>query len=225
VVIVIQQRARVTRKIVLQAAAEEFDRHGYVRTTLGMIHANSGVGKGALYHHFPSKSELARAVIAEGLGRLDVICAQQMRRHCPAGETLVELSYALAAAGRDEAMVRAAFRLVREVGDGVGDIHSSAVGTWIKVCRGLVERAIAEGDVRADLDPGEVAEVLVAAAYGAQLHATATGTVDRVVRRVEVSWRMLLPALTTPGSGMYLERFATRRTPITRALPSTESAT
>ncbi|MFC9835480.1 TetR family transcriptional regulator [Rhodococcus sp. NPDC127530] len=214
--IVIQQRSRGTRNSVLQRAAEEFDRHGYVRTTLEMIIGQSGVGKGAVYHHFSSKPDLAGAVISEGMNRMDHLRTQQMRRHTRAVEALIELSYTLADMGRGEAMVRAAFRLVREMGDSSGRFHTatSTIHTWTETYRGLVERAIAEGDIRADLDPGEVAEVLVAVAYGAQLHATATGILDAGARQVDESWRVLLPALTTPVDGTYFLRFAQRRTPV-----------
>ncbi|MFD7012333.1 TetR/AcrR family transcriptional regulator C-terminal ligand-binding domain-containing protein [Rhodococcus jostii] len=63
-------------------------------------------------------------------------------------------------------MVRAAFRLVREIGDSSGHLRTTTIHTWTEAFRGLVERAIAEGDVRAGLDPQEVAEVLIAVAYG-----------------------------------------------------------
>ncbi|RYF54632.1 MAG: TetR/AcrR family transcriptional regulator [Comamonadaceae bacterium] len=215
---VIQQRARVTRDSVLQRAAEEFDRNGYVHTTLEMIIGHLGVGKGAVYHHFASKPALAGAVISEGMHRMDHLRAQQIRRHSRAVEALIELSYTLADAGRGEAMVRAAFRLIREIGESSGHLHTATIHTWTEAFRGLVERAITEGDVRAGLDPDEVAEVLVAVAYGAQLHATAIGTPDAGARQVDESWRVLLPALTTPEDGTYFLRFAHRRTPVTAVL-------
>jgi AcrR family transcriptional regulator len=216
-VIVIQQRARVTRNSVLQRAAEEFDRNGYVNTTLEIITGHSGVGKGAVYHHFTSKPALADAVISEGMNRMGHLRSRLIRRHPRAVEALIELSYTLADAGRREAMVRAAFRLVREIGDSSGHLRTTTIHTWTEAFRGLVERAIAEGDFRAGLDPQEVAEVLIAVAYGAQLHATGTGIPDAGARQVDESWRVLLPALTTPEDETYFLHFAHRRTPVTAA--------
>lgn len=208
----------------MQRAAEEFDRHGYVHTTVAMIIGSTGVGKGAMYHHFTSKPALADAVISEGMARMDGLRAQQIRRHPRAVEALIELSYTLADAGRGEAMVRAAFRLIREIGDTSGHLHTSTLHTltlhtWTDAFRDLVERAIAEGDVHAGLDPHEVAEVLVAVAYGAQLHATATGIPEAGARQVDESWRVLLPALTTAQDGPYFLPFAHRRTPVIAAPP------
>jgi TetR/AcrR family transcriptional repressor of nem operon len=49
------------------SAAEEIHRHGYGGASLERILTHSGVTKGALYHHFGSKAELAFAVIDEVL--------------------------------------------------------------------------------------------------------------------------------------------------------------
>jgi len=56
-----------TRETLLTSAAEEIHRHGYAGASLDRILALSGVTKGALYHHFGSKAELAYAVIDEVL--------------------------------------------------------------------------------------------------------------------------------------------------------------
>lgn len=67
-----QKRAIATRQAVLVAAAEVFNRMGYVNAGLQEIISESGVTKGSLYFHFSSKEQLARAVIDEG-------CARSMR--------------------------------------------------------------------------------------------------------------------------------------------------
>src|SRR4051812_26335282 len=55
----------VSRGAILRGAAEAFDRAGYSGTSLSDVVAQAGVTKGALYFHFTSKEEIARAVIAE----------------------------------------------------------------------------------------------------------------------------------------------------------------
>lgn len=54
-----------TRERLVAAAFEEIHRHGYQGTGLDTILANAGVTKGALYHHFADKADLAHAVIDE----------------------------------------------------------------------------------------------------------------------------------------------------------------
>lgn len=54
-----------TRERILECAFDEMYREGYGGASLDQILADSGVTKGALYHHFGSKAELAVAVIEE----------------------------------------------------------------------------------------------------------------------------------------------------------------
>ncbi len=54
-----------TRQHLLEAAFAEMHRHGYQAASLSRILANTGLTKGALYHHFDSKHALGLAVIDE----------------------------------------------------------------------------------------------------------------------------------------------------------------
>lgn len=54
-----------TRLRIMQVAAGEIISNGYKAASLSSILANSGVSKGALYHHFPSKLALGHAVFEE----------------------------------------------------------------------------------------------------------------------------------------------------------------
>jgi len=54
-----------TRRRLLEAAYEEIHRVGFQAASLSRILQNSGVTKGALYHHFPSKKALGYAVVEE----------------------------------------------------------------------------------------------------------------------------------------------------------------
>ncbi|ELB88219.1 TetR family transcriptional regulator [Rhodococcus wratislaviensis IFP 2016] len=212
-----QRRAHLTRSALLQRAAEEFDRHGYVLATLNAISGKSSTTKGGLYFHFPTKEDLARAVIDEGFRRFERACAQRMAMHSRALETLIDLSYVLADHGRDDPVLRAAFRLLFEIGDyrGGGGGAPSIFETWTLHCRNLIRRAGVEGDLRAGIEPDELAEVLVEMAYGARVLAAATGTLDCPTHRITAGWTLLLPALTEPAAETYFRQFAARRTSTT----------
>jgi AcrR family transcriptional regulator len=54
-----------TRERLVAAAFDEIHRHGYQGASLDGILASAGVTKGALYHHFRDKADLAHAVIDE----------------------------------------------------------------------------------------------------------------------------------------------------------------
>lgn len=56
-----------TRRAILAAAGAEFAARGYAGSGLGAITARAGMTKGALFHHFPDKRNLAAAWISESL--------------------------------------------------------------------------------------------------------------------------------------------------------------
>lgn len=107
-----QARSLRTHELVLDAAAAEFARHGYPRANLQHVAERTGLTKGALYGHFASKEQLARALT----GHLDAVAAEILARYAdpesPARERLRALCCELA--GRVESDVRfnAALRLM-----------------------------------------------------------------------------------------------------------------
>ena len=55
----------VTRQRILEAAGAEIHRRGFRNASIDQILSETGLTKGALYHHFPTKAELGYAVIDE----------------------------------------------------------------------------------------------------------------------------------------------------------------
>jgi TetR/AcrR family transcriptional repressor of nem operon len=58
-----QARAIATRSKLLQSATELIRRQGYAATTIDRVCADSGITKGAFFHHFKTKEELAEACL------------------------------------------------------------------------------------------------------------------------------------------------------------------
>ncbi len=59
------ERRERTRGLLIEAAASCFETKGYAETSLEAVLLEAGVSKGALYHHFASKTDLLEAVFAE----------------------------------------------------------------------------------------------------------------------------------------------------------------
>jgi len=59
------EQADATRSALLAAARELFTDRGYAATSTTEIVARAGVTRGALYHHFPAKHDLFRAVFEQ----------------------------------------------------------------------------------------------------------------------------------------------------------------
>ena len=55
----------LTRQTLLEAAFAEIHRNGFQAASLAQILAETGLTKGALYHHFPDKKALGLAVVDE----------------------------------------------------------------------------------------------------------------------------------------------------------------
>jgi AcrR family transcriptional regulator len=58
-------RGEATRERLLSSARDLFGERGYEATSIDAVLENSGVARGALYHHFASKAELFDAVTEE----------------------------------------------------------------------------------------------------------------------------------------------------------------
>ena len=56
------RQAEATRSLLLDVARQNFTEHGYAATSIDDIIRDAGVARGALYHHFPGKEALFRAV-------------------------------------------------------------------------------------------------------------------------------------------------------------------
>jgi AcrR family transcriptional regulator len=60
-----QRQPDLTRQRILEAGFAEIHRHGFQAASVANILADTGLTKGALYHHFPSKKDLGLAVVGE----------------------------------------------------------------------------------------------------------------------------------------------------------------
>ncbi|MFK5950032.1 MAG: TetR/AcrR family transcriptional regulator [Methylococcales bacterium] len=54
-----------TRNRIIQAAFQEMHKHGYQGMRIDQVLKSTGLKKGAMYHHFPSKQALGYAVLEE----------------------------------------------------------------------------------------------------------------------------------------------------------------
>lgn len=60
-----EEKPEKSRDRILKSAFKEMHQHGYQGMRIDQVLKNTGLKKGALYHHFPSKQVLAYAVLEE----------------------------------------------------------------------------------------------------------------------------------------------------------------
>jgi transcription-repair coupling factor (superfamily II helicase) len=206
-----QARAEITRDSVLAGAADVFLRLGYANASLSEIIAQSNVTKGALYFHFGSKEELARAVVDQGNERLTAACKGFFDPRVPALEACIGISYVVADLTINDAMVGAMLKLLHQIGDYRGAQGENITKVWGETYRLLTERAIGQGDLRSDLDPEVVGLVLQEMVSGVHITAVGTESIEGMPTRMERVWYYLLPALVPEEKLSYFREFAARR--------------
>jgi AcrR family transcriptional regulator len=67
----IQQRSKTTVDIIIDAAAQVFEAHGYAAGTTNRIAKRAGVSIGTLYQYFPSKDAIAVALLERHISDTD----------------------------------------------------------------------------------------------------------------------------------------------------------
>lgn len=213
-----QDRAEATRQQILWAAAEVFDRVGYVVANLNEIVAAAEVTKGALYFHFESKERLARAVIAARNDHADQVRSALAAADTPVLELLIRQSLRLAVAARDDLFFRAGDRLLDELGDDGADDQQARAGQYRELSA-LVAQAVEQGDVTAE-DPATLAQIMLAQFIGAGVMARSVpGTVDQLTV-VESMWSLLIDAVVPVPMRDYFRQVVERTASQFRGQPT-----
>ncbi|MFJ9033490.1 ScbR family autoregulator-binding transcription factor [Streptomyces sp. NPDC102274] len=189
-----QTRSVRTRRGLVRAGAEMFDRKGYAEATLEQIAASAGVTKGALYFHFASKDGLLDAVEECAQALLRDFAGAQRRQNAPPVQSLIDLTHLLARALRQDPVLRASFRIAVECAGGrpsAGDFHQS----WTAEALDLLARARTQGLLR-EGQPREGLQTLVCAAVCGIAVLAVTGSPHLDPGRGTAGvWDQLLPVL------------------------------
>lgn len=195
---VLQDRARATREAIIAGAATVFEEYGYGSASLTQVSEAAAVTKGALYFHFSSKEDLARAVIEEQhrivLSESEAILA----KHQPALQTMILMCRAFGLKLVHEPAVRAGIRLTLEW-SASGLPVRGPYEDWIVVMEQLTQRGKADGQIRPSVAPAAFARFLVGSFTGVQMvSGVLTGRAD-VMQRIEEMWAILLPGIMHEG--------------------------
>lgn len=161
----------LTRQRILEAAFAEIHRHGFQAASLSKILGDTGLTKGALYHHFPDKKALGLAVVDEIIaGYLDDALFAPLRDAQRPGQALLDVI-----AGRqstDEARIHLGCplnNLMQEMSPIDEDFraHLSVVlARWQTSIQSALTKAREAGDLRPGVDCRSAALFIVSAWEG-----------------------------------------------------------
>lgn len=203
-----QERAEITRRSIIRGAAEVFDRYGYAAATLSDVIGHGGVTKGALYFHFKSKEEVARAVVEEQHRLSSGPTRAWLAQEGTGGlEAVIKATQLLAVQLTSDVVVRAGIRLTLEHGT-FGALQADPYIEWVALVKELLQRAIDEGDVRSTVGAEELARFICGSFTGIQLLSEVlTGRQD-LRRRVEEMWTIVFPSLVPARKIQHFRRIA-----------------
>lgn len=167
----VTERGSATRQHILAVASDQFLCHGYAGTSLSDLIRAAGITKGAFYHHFPSKESLALEVVRARQAEETMMVVKatagfdravdQLRAAVQAASDVKEQHQ-----GQAQSMQRLCAELSEEAE--LAPQIAKICETWIDTAADLVARAQLQGDIRADVDAHQAAEVLVATFLGAE---------------------------------------------------------
>jgi AcrR family transcriptional regulator len=162
----------LTRQTLLEAAFAEIHRNGFQAASLTQILADTGLTKGALYHHFPDKKALGLAVVEEVIRpRLATMMFEPL---ADTRQPLAAMQALLAAkAAEDDPMVVTLGcplnNLMQEMSpvDESFRLHLNEVfEAWVGVVAAALKRGKTAGEVRRDVDAEATAFFIVSALEG-----------------------------------------------------------
>ena len=191
-----QERAQITRDRLIDGAAEAFCRLGYAAATTTDIAREAGATRGALYFHFQSKEEIARAVIAKEQQLAVEAGTRIVEQNRPAMETMVMLSVDLAQRLMTDPVVKAGIRLTTENSNFDPPLRAP-YQQWLDTFGAIAATAVEQGDFRADVDPAVFARFLIPSYTGIQLVSdTFSGRAD-LLPRIREMWKFIFPAVVS----------------------------
>ncbi|MCP9989295.1 TetR/AcrR family transcriptional regulator [Streptomyces albogriseolus] len=191
---ILQERARATRRSLLEAAACLFAQQGYASTSVNDISARSGRTSGSVYFHYASKEGIAQAVVREGFATWPSLVPRYDDPSVPPLERLVALSYDIARALTEDSLTRAGARLWAERHT-INANLPDPFGLWTTAVTRLLAQARAGGYLAAGVRPAATARTLVRAFYGFCTLTEALEGSHALTGRLADWWQLTLPAL------------------------------
>jgi TetR/AcrR family transcriptional repressor of nem operon len=161
-------KGEATRRRLVEVAAGVFAQRGYAATTMNDLIAASGLTKGAFYFHFPSKEQLALAVLLAKQAAWVERVEREVASLAPGRARLAALAGVLVGLHAADPGSASISRLSRELvrAPGLETTVRRTQRRWVDLVADLVREGQAREEFRSDVDAEAVAVVLVAAFDG-----------------------------------------------------------
>jgi TetR/AcrR family transcriptional regulator, transcriptional repressor for nem operon len=167
-----------TRAEIIRCSAALMNRHGFLSLPLSAVIESTGIQKGGLYRHFDSREALANEAFDCCVAAVRQRFDQALQGKATAFEQLLALIDAHVEAGIDVPLPGGCpiMNSAVETDHTSDPAHTSlrqraraAMSGWHGLVQHIVRGGIANGNLRADVDPAQVASVFIACLEGAVL--------------------------------------------------------
>jgi AcrR family transcriptional regulator len=165
------KQADITRATILEAAYAEIYRQGFQGASIANILSNTGLTRGALYHHFRTKQALGLAVVDEIIReRLTIRFFEPLRMSPKPLETLLAILETIPARAHELLPLGCPLNnLMQEMSpiDPTFREHlNSILDEWLATVEQALQRAQVAGELKSDVDCQAAALFIVSAWEG-----------------------------------------------------------
>ena len=161
-----------TKEFILEQSAALFNKQGYASTSLSDIMAATKLEKGGIYNHFANKEALMQEAFLYAVQQVEMRYNSLLEERRDARSRLYAVLEVFKSFLTDPPvrggcpMLNAAI----EADDALPALRPSvrrALEGWRTAIKGILERGIARGELRRDLDPESFSSVMLASLEGA----------------------------------------------------------
>lgn len=196
------------RQRILDAAERLVIENGFAATSVDQVISDAGTSKGAFFHHFDSKVDLARSLteryVVADLAQLDAALGATSSITDPVERVVEFVRYFEDAAdemmsGQSNCLYVAVLTEQQLVSNGTADVVTRAIETW----REEISRLLVAAATSRDLDLGDVhalADHVFVTFEGSFLLCRSTGTPAHMRAQLGVLRHLLAAALRSPSA-------------------------
>ncbi|MBH8552968.1 TetR/AcrR family transcriptional regulator [Nostocaceae cyanobacterium CENA357] len=161
-----------TKTRILQQAAELFNQQGYAGSSMSDIMRVTGLQKGGIYNHFPSKDELALQAFDFAIACVSKHYRSALRSKSNAVERLKAI-IGVFSNFADNPPIQGGCPLLNTAVES-DDAHPAlrkrtqqAMNSWLNLIRRIIETGIAKGEIHPEVNADEMATIITATLEGA----------------------------------------------------------
>ncbi|MCC6616812.1 MAG: TetR/AcrR family transcriptional regulator [Anaerolineae bacterium] len=179
-----------TRDKIIRSAAAVFNRSGFSGTSMSDLMRETGLEKGGLYNHFPSKEALALEAFEFARGRIARHLEPEFKRVRNAADRLIVFAEVFLDLIDDTEVPGgcAVFNTAVEADDGnpaLRAVAQEAMDEFVATVRRILDKGIARGEIRPEVDSAYEATIFIALMEGALVMSRLYGDPVHVERAVE----------------------------------------